>query len=259
MTNTDSNENNQKPEAKGKQNSAENLEEYLIENQAGVIGKLKLLAKNNTMVTAMYNNGASSMNTAVIEVIRDMDLVVLDIGPTESQNEQLLNANRIFFKAEMDGVDAQFTANSITRAKLKGEPVFAIPIPENMLWVQRREFFRVRIPLGAPAYCEIKQVDGSFRKYKVYDMSSGGLSIHDEFEDLEVDNDVVLSACKLELPEHGHSQVNLKVCNIIPMKIGDKPAGRRIGCAFVNLGMSFAATVQRYINTVEAQRRRMDD
>lgn len=260
-TNADNNTEAKKPSAKpsNKQDSAENLQDYLIENQAGVVAKLKMLAKNNTMITAMYNNGESSMSTGIIQVLRDMDLVALDIGPTESLNEQLLKAGRIVFKAELDGVDAQFTASSITRAKLKGEPVFAIPIPDSMLWVQRREYFRVRIPLGAPAYCEIMQADGSYRKYKVYDICSGGLSLHDEFEDLEVDNGIALSACKLELPEQGHGQVNLEVCNLIPMKIGDKPAGRRVGCRFINLGMSFAATIQRYINAIEAARRRMDD
>lgn len=259
MENTDVQNNNQDSPAPSKQDSAENLEEYLIENPNSICAKLKLLARNNTMITALFNNGTNSMNTAVIDVIRDMDLVALDIGPTESLNDQLLKAGKIIFKADLDGVDAQFTTNSITRAKLKGEPVFAIPIPGQMLWVQRREFFRVRIPLGAPAYCEIKQEDGSYRKYKVYDISSGGLSIHDEFEDLKVDQNVILSSCNLELPEQGHGQVSLKVCNMIPMKIGGKPAGRRVGCEFVNLGMSFAATIQRYINMVESQRRQIGD
>lgn len=252
---------NQEPNQKQKkrQDSAEGQQEYLLENPISVIAKLKQLAKNNVMVTASFNNGKNSMNTAVIEVLKDMDLVALDYGPSESLNAQLLGADRIIFKADLEGIDCQFTTTSITKAKLHGEPVFAIPIPENMLWVQRREFFRVRIPLGVPAYCEVKQEDGSFRKYKVLDISAGGISLHDEYRDLNLETGIVLSACKLELPEHGHGQVNLEVRNILPHRQGDKETGRKFGCTFVNLGMSFAATIQRYINSIEAARRRIED
>ena len=244
---------------KGRQDSAEGQQEYLLESPISIIAKLKQLAKNNVMVTATFNNGKQSMNTTVIEVIKDMDLVALDYGPTESLNAQLIGAERIIFNADLDGIDCQFTATSITKAKLHGEPVFAIPIPENLLWVQRREFFRVRVPLGTPAYCEVKQEDGSFRKYKVLDISSGGISLHDEFKDLNLESGVVLSACTLELPEHGHGKVNLEIRNILPYREGPREAGRKIGCAFVNLGMSFAATIQRYINAVESARRRIED
>jgi len=243
----------------GRQDSAEGQQEYLLENPISVIAKLKQLVKNNCTVTATFDNGNNSMNTTVIEVLKDMDLVALDYGPTESLNAQLLATDRIIFKADIEGVDCQFTATSITKAKLHGEPVFAIPIPENILWMQRREFFRVRIPLGIPAYCEVKQEDGSYRKYKVLDISGGGISLHDEFKDLNLEAGVVLSACELELPEHGHGKVNLEVRNILPRRQGDKDAGRKIGCTFVNLGMSFAATIQRYINAIESARRRIED
>ena len=257
---------NQKPtetkqghQTKKRQDSAEGQQEYLLENPISVIAKLKQLAKFHCTVTAMFDSGNNSMNTTVVDVIKDMDLVALDIGPTESLNAQLLAANRIIFKADLDGVNCQFNADSITRAKFQGEPVFAIPIPESILWVQRRDFFRVRIPLGIPAYCEVKQEDGSYRKYKVLDISAGGIALHDEYNDLKLETGVVLSACKLELPEHGHDQVNLEISNIVSYKQGDREAGRKFGCAFINLGMSFAATIQRYINAIESARRRLDE
>jgi len=253
-------ENNKPTDNKqGRQDSAEGQQEYLLESRISVIAKLKQLAKSHAMVTATFNSGNDSMNTSVVEVIKDMDLLALDYGPTESLNVKLLAADRIIFKADVEGVECQFNANSITKAKYQGESVFAVPIPESMLWVQRRNFFRIRIPLGVPAYCEVKQEDGSFRKYKVLDISAGGISLHDEYKDLNLEAGVVLSACKLELPEHGHGQVNLEIRNILPYRQGDREAGRKFGCEFVNLGMSFAATIQRYINSIESARRLLEE
>ena len=250
---------NSKPTDSGRQDSAENQENYLVENKAGVIAKLKQLIKHHCMITATFNNGTQSISTVVLEVLKDMDLVALDYGASESQNLQLLNSGRVFFKTELDGITVQFDADSVTKAKLQNDPVFAIPIPSSLLWIQRREFFRVRIPLGTPAFCEVKQIDGSYRKYKLFDISAGGLSLHDEYQDLDYEEGLVLSACKLELPDHGHGKVNLKIQNSFPAEKNKPKAGCRIGCEFVGIGMSFGATIQRYIHTIELARRQIED
>jgi c-di-GMP-binding flagellar brake protein YcgR len=247
------------PPTGGRRDSVENQEQYLLRNHNEIAQKLRLLIKNHVFITAVFNNGNQTLNTVIIDVIRDMDLIAMDYGPSQSLNEQLLNAGRIIFKASFDGIDVQFTATSITKAKYQGESVFAVPIPDEMLWVQRREFFRVRVPLGEPAICEIRQSDDSFREYKLYDISAGGLSIIDEYYDLEVEPGIVMSHCRLELPGHGNGKVNLEVRNIIPMKAGERQAGRRIGFTFHNMGMSFAATIQRYIHAVESARKRFDE
>lgn len=245
--------------SQGRRDSAQNQEQYLLHNHNQIVQKLRLLIKNHVFITATFNNGTQTMNTVLIDVIRDMDLLALDYGPSQSLNEQLLDANRIIFTASFDGIDIQFTATSITKAKYQGESVFAVPIPDEMLWVQRREYFRVKVPLGEPAICEIRQSDDSYREYKLFDISAGGLSIIDEYFDLDVEPGIVMSHCRLELPGHGNGKVNLEVRNIIPMKAGERQAGRRVGCTFSNMGMSFAATIQRYIHAIESARKRFED
>ncbi len=249
---------NPNPTEKARQDSAENQENYLVENKAGIIAKLKQLVKHHCMVTATFNNGSQSLTTVVLDVLKDMDLVALDYGASESQNVQLLNSDRVFFKAELDGITVQFDADSVTKAKLQNDPVFAIPIPSSILWIQRREFFRVRIPLGTPAFCEVKQKDGSYRKYKLVDISAGGLSLLDEYQDLDFEEGLVLSGCKLELPDHGHDTINLKIQNSFPADKNKPRAGKRIGCEFVGIGMSFGATIQRYIHAIELTRRQVE-
>jgi hypothetical protein len=84
------------------------------------------------------------------------------------------------------------------------------------------------------------------------------LSLHDEYKDIDFESGTVLMNCKLELPESGSGHVNLEVRNILPIDHDDPTAGNKIGCQFKNLGMSFGATIQRYINSIEAMRRRME-
>ena len=107
------------PASQGRHDSAENQEQYLLQNHQLIIQKLRLLIKNHVFITASFNNGSQSMNTAIVDVIRDMDLVAIDYGPNQSLNEQLLNASRIVFKASFDGINVQFSSNSITTSRNK--------------------------------------------------------------------------------------------------------------------------------------------
>ena len=88
------------PITHARHDSAANQEEFLIANRVGIVQKLRQIAKTNRMVTATFNGGAQTMNTAILDVIRDMDLVAIDYGPTEAINQQMLKADRIIFKTD---------------------------------------------------------------------------------------------------------------------------------------------------------------
>jgi len=247
------------PVKQARKDSAENQEQYLIHNRIGIVQKLRQLAKHNCMISATFNGGAQTINTTIIDVIRDMDLIAIDYGPNESVNQQLLKADRIIFKGEWEGIDVQFTATSITKAKYQGDPVFAIPIPDSILWIQRRESYRVRVPLGAPAHIEFETEEGAITKYPVMDISAGGLAIQDTNYKLNLDPGVLLDNVRLFLPEHGSAEVTLEIRNRFAINRNDRSEGQRLGCAFSNLNMTAGASIQRYIHALEILRRRTED
>ncbi len=244
-----------------KQHRADNIEsldQFMIYNKGEIAQRLRLMAKDHCMVTAYFDNGAT-MSTRVIDLIREMELVVLDYGIDERLVQQLLQSNRVIFKSQHEGVTAQFTATSLTRAKYQNEPVIAAPMPVSLLWVQRRQSYRVRIPLGMPIWCEIPWKNATTVRLRVYDLSGGGISLVDEENVLQVQNGIVLENCTLTLPEFGADQINLRICSCFPNNKRDPDAGQRIGCAFTHLGMSFGATIQRYINSIETLCKRTED
>lgn len=247
------------PIKQARHDSVENQEEFLVANRIGIVQKLRRLAKNNCMVTATFNSGSQTMNTAIIEVIRDMDLIALDYGPNESMNQQMLQADRIIFKTDLEGIDVQFTTTSITKAKFQGQPVFAIPIPDTILWIQRRQFYRVRVPMGVPAYVEVERDTGGVDKYTLHDISAGGLAIHDEHYRLNLEPGILIDNCRLFLPEHDNGEISLVVRNRFPVNRNKREAGQRLGCAFVNLNMTFGANIQRYIHALEVLRKRTEE
>lgn len=238
----------------------ENAEKYLLQSRGEIIQKLRMLAKDKCLITAYFNAGQNSLITAVIDVLKEKELVALDYGSNESVNKKLLDAERIVFKTQHHGITAQFTAKSIIKAKLKGQPVFAVPLPEDLLWVQRREFYRIRVPLGMPIECTYTDDSGESRTHTVIDISSGGVALADpDYEfDLEDAAGTVLQNCKITLPEFGEGLVSLEIRNQLPLKFDEPGAGQRIGCSFVSIGSDFEASIQRYIHHIEAQRKQLE-
>ncbi len=241
-------------------NNIENAEKFLLHSRGEIIQKLRMLAKDKCLISAHFNAGQDSLITAVIDVLKEKELLVLDYGSNEKVNQKLLNAERIVFKTQHHGITAQFNAKNIIKAKLKGQPVFAVPLPEDLLWVQRREFYRVRVPLGIPIECHYTDDNGETRIHTVIDLSSGGLALADPdyLFDLEDAAGTVLQNCRITLPEFGEGQVSLEIRNQLPLKFDDPGAGQRMGCSFVSISSDFEANIQRYIHHTEAQRKQLE-
>ncbi len=246
-------------DSKADQAVVDNYEKYLLHGRGAIIQKLRQLAKARSLITAHFGGGRHSLLTAVLEVLPDKEVVVLDYGADEKLNRKILEADRIVFKTQHEGITAQFTIDRVQRAKRHGKTTFACALPESLLWVQRREFYRVRVPLGEPVFCEISQADGEPLSLPIIDISVGGVGLDDAENRLDTELDQSLPGCRLRLGEHGDALVNLVVRNFVPNNPDDPAAGRRIGCQIQNLAMDMNTIIQRYIHAVEALRRRVED
>jgi len=246
-------------DAEEKHGSIDNYEQYLLHGHATIIHKLRQLAKGKNMITAHFGGGKHSMLTFVVDVMPDRDLLVLDYGSNETINEKLLNARRIVFKTRHQGITAQFTATEIQRAKLQGKTAFACPIPDSLLWVQRREFYRVHIPRQNSLSVEISTEENKVIQYTAIDISIGGISLLDCDNEIAFECGQELINCKLNFFNGESGLVNLSVRNILPYKADNPAAGNRIGCAFMELGIDISSSVQRYIHSIDAHLRRIQE
>jgi c-di-GMP-binding flagellar brake protein YcgR len=243
---------------KQQNNSLENMEQYLLHGRGSIIQKLRQLGKGKNMISVHFGGGKYSMLTLIVDVLSDRDLLVLDYGSNETINKKLLEAKRIVFKTQHEGITAQFTAKEIQRAKLHGKTAFACPIPETLLWVQRREYYRVRVPLGDKVSCELYSQDNETINFNVLDLSIGGLSLESSKTAIEFEPDQTFLNCKLVLSATGEGIVSLKVHNILPLKQDNPDAGNRIGCSYIDLSMDTSSSIQRYIHNIDAINRRID-
>lgn len=236
--------------------SIENMEHYMLYGRGEIMQKLRQLGKKHSLITMHFNE--QTMLSTVVDILSDKNLLVLDYGGNEEMNQQLLKYNRAVIKTDYDGIQAQFTIKDIRKARLQGKPSFACPLPEQVLWVQRREFYRVRIPLSEVVTCELIHGDNNRTEYSVLDISTGGIALFDQNDELELEPGNIFHNCKLTLGDHSAAYINLEIRNHILKNPHDPSEGTRCGCAFLNLTGDFEVDVQKFINVVDLQQKRVD-
>jgi len=233
-----------------------NIENYILQSKGEIIQKLRLLAKGKSSITGYFNSGKDFFLTAIIDVLRDKNVLVLDISNDSALNNKVTQSDKIVFKTKHLGIQAQFTIDSIQTAKFHGQQYFACNIPENIIWVQRREFFRVRIPLSDNAVFQIKNDEDKLVEYPIIDVSGGGIAIADEKFNLQVEAGDEFTDAHLIFENGLSTTTDLTVQNTLPLDFNKPNNGQRIGCKFQNLRSDFSAELQRYINILDSHYRK---
>jgi len=237
--------------------SVENMENYLLHNRSEIIHKLRLLSKDRCVITGYFNHGNSFLITAIVDVIKDRNVVVLDYSADEEINNKLIAADRVVFKTQHNGINAQFTSTNVVRAKFQGQTFLACDVPQEMLWVQRREYYRVRVPLSDEAICQLQPDNSTLIEVPVIDISIGGIALMDEEQTLQIEPGDVLENSGIILPDDVSANLTLEVRSQIDINQGNK-SSRRFGCMFIETPKGLTDDVQRYINHVDSIRRRTD-
>ncbi len=239
--------------------SKDNTEKFVLHDKNQILQTLLLLAKNNCLVNATFDSGKYSFITVVIDVLKDKGIVVLDFGPNEAVNKKLLDhAQRVVFSSVFNGIRTQFSVEQVTQAKFKGHTVFAIPIPESLLWLERREFYRVKVPLTEPVHCRITLEDDEATHFNLLDISMTGLALTDPDgkSGLPYESGVILPKCQLLLPEY-EEVIDLHFHYQIPIGL-DETSTKRIGCSFVSPTQVFQSNILKFMQFVERQKIQLD-
>ena len=236
-------------------NQIADQEKYLLKSRDAVVMSLLDLSKKPDLVTAYYNSGKQSIMTTVVDVLPERDLVILEFGPNRDNNRQLLDAGNTTCMSRHNDIDIRFQLSALRNAKYKGQQVFAAPIPDTLLRLQRREFFRVHIPLMDPVTCRFNNGDDGELALPLADISIGGLAMIDAERHFNAEQGAQLEPCTLNFPDTD-DEITLALEIRAVFRYGPQKI-QRIGCAYHDLSASDSHFIQRYINRLQIQQKNL--
>lgn len=238
---------------------ADDYSRYLLRGRTDILFNLRGLIQKRAMLSAFIDASADSFLTAIVSLSADENQLILDAASDETTNRRVEAAEQLICVTQLDRIKIQFAARGIQRIQHEGHDAFRVQVPDVMLRLQRREYFRLTAPSSHSLTCLIPMtIGGEHREISVeasvLDISGGGLSITIPSEGMVVEPDMEFGNCRLMLPETGAIVTSLRVRNLFRITNRDGSITLRAGCEFTHLSSAMASTIQRYILKVERER-----
>lgn len=218
---------------------------------------LRGLLDHIAQITVFFNEGQDMLLTSLAHVGEDH--LILDFGSASEMNRKALEAKKHFCVTTLDKVRVQFILREFSRTEHEGRPAFRCALPEDVLRLQRREFYRLVTPLARPLICRIPLPLEDGRDHihmaNVFDISVGGLGLAAPPDTYRFGPEMSFAGIRLELPEIGTVSGALQVRSVYEVVLRSGARVRRAGCEFVKLPGTQATLIQRYIIKVERERK----
>lgn len=231
--------------------------EFMLRTRNEILLVLRGLYEHVSQITVYFNEGKDMLLTT-IAAIRE-DHIVLDYGPSSEMNRKALEAEKHFCVTTLDKVRVQFILRGFGKIEHEGRPAFKVALPEEVLRLQRREYYRLMTPIARPLKClvPIPLADDSLHLHEahVFDISGGGIAMSAPATGIPFEVDMEFANCRIELPEVGFITGTLKVKSLFEVALRSGARIKRAGCEFVKLPGPMLTLIQRYIIKVERERK----
>lgn len=234
---------------------ADNYSQYLLHSPREIAYVLRQLAAKRSLVTAVYGSDQEFLLTSVVSVADDDMHVFLDLGPDAKLARQAISRGRLLCDTQLDRIKIQFEATDPQMTESEGLPALRVPIPAVLLRLQRREYYRLSVLLSDDLLCAIPLESGRALNARILDISGGGLALTVTPANSPFSPGTQFENCSLSLPgTTAPIRFTLEVRNLFRITQRDGREMVRAGCQFVNMHISIANQIQRYILHAEQER-----
>lgn len=231
----------------------DDIDAFTITTRHEIVFYLCQLINDAVQINVMFDEGRESLLTMLLDVDYKDNAVIFDWGASESVNRRLLETQRAFFVANPLGVRNQFIVTRIWETSYQGRPAFAARIPEKFVRLQRREFFRLALPLAHRRPCRFTAGEANKTwDMTVVDIGVGGVALESPVEKLPFEIGQIIPRVALDLQDFGKVEVALEIRYIGTVSRGQKHA-TRLGCHFVKLSRAQENTLQRFVTQVQCE------
>lgn len=232
-------------------------EQYQIHSRLEIIAILRSLIEQRSFVTVYFGACDDFIVSALLAINPDFEELIFDFGANEEANARMVRATDLIVATQLDHIRIQFTAIRAEATTYEGGPAFRIPLPRMLLRLQRREFYRIKVPLGQPLICELYP-GGQYERpvaIRVYDISCGGIALVEYPAALILVPGTVYPGCRIDLAEIGTVTTDIEVMHLLETTGKSGMTSRRCGCRFVHFTNPLVTLIQRYIMKIEREQK----
>lgn len=234
------------------------LARFAIHSRTEIVFLLRAIQKRKLLVNLDFRDSHHCAITSVLAVDEAKHALILDSARDESLNQALLAGQRAEFRCSLDGVAISFAIEGVRACDFDRRPALCIALPASLIRLQRREHFRVQLPIAHPIECIVPPTEDSGLEpitAHIIDIGCGGVAIAESSGRLTTETGRTLPECRLLLPEVEMIVATLEVWNSAQIRMQNGEFKTRLGCKFIDLPNDRVARLQRFIMDLERARR----
>lgn len=231
--------------------SAADDSKYYVHSRVEIASLLRAVMQKNALLSVYFDEGNSFIVTAILDIDDEQGQIILDRGPDPRTNARLPQAPRLVCVTTLDRVKIQFIGGDAEIVAYDGREAFRVPMPDKLLRLQRREYFRLATPVVNPLKCLLKvEADdgGEIREMElnIADISCGGIATTSSTV-LPVFEPKTRFECTIALSDTDTLRCVIELRNTFEVTLANNRKLRRCGYQFIGLTEKDRALVQRYI------------
>jgi len=236
----------------------EQLARYTLHSRAEILFLLRAIQKRKLLVNLDLSGSRQIIVTSVLAVDEVKNMLILDSARGDALNHHLMSGKGAEFITQLDGVSISFVIGPVALCEYEKMPALRIALPRSLIRLQRREHFRVPMPLANPVKCIVpstSEEDTDPITAHIVDIGCGGVAIAESGGRLGPETGRILPGCRLLLPDTDAITTTLEVRNSAQIRLHNGAFQTRLGCMFIELPKDMAARLQRFVMDVERARR----
>jgi len=222
------------------------LARFTVRSRVEIVSALRQLRDLHLLVTLYYGDDTAFAVGSVLDVHAGADELIVDLTVDAVGRAAISAATRLIIVGFIDNVKLQFTTG-------RGHPLtpngaaFRLPLPREMLRLQRRASLRVKTPA---LLCHVPSAPGSTRLHvlRVFDLSLGGLSVQGPCDRSLFTVGRVIHGCQIQTASGRRFEVSLRVRHVEALVGAREP--QRIGFEFEGLTSTVRNGLQHLIGSV---------
>lgn len=230
----------------------QNVEEFTITSKTEIVFYLRQLINDGERISITFSEGRETFLTVLLALDEDKNLLVFDWGGSEDANKLFLKSPRNFFVATPQGVRNQFITGPAREVVHNKRKAFAVALPDKYVRLQRREYFRLSLPITRRLPCSFTDQQNRAWDVPIVDISLGGVGLEVTAPEAPFQIGDILPAAKINMEGFGVLGADLKVHFLGENHRVDKKIWR-IGCSFVKLSGAQENHIQRFITHIQRE------
>jgi c-di-GMP-binding flagellar brake protein YcgR len=235
--------------------SEEEIEErFHITGPTAIKFTLAGYATHKEAFTVQFAEGKEHFLTTLLGIDEDSHRLIIDCSGSADLNRQFLESDRNVFVARPGGIHVQYTSGPAKQITFEGGPAFSVALPDFIMRLQRRDFFRIETPRSHPLHFHARLPSDALLTLPAHDISVAGIGLTSA-SDHGLCPGMALGNCRFAVPEDDHDVfLKAEIRHVTAQEIRAGVTQWRIGLHFESMPLSEENRLQRYIAHVEHER-----